>query len=615
MNVTDEARAGPEEQLDDKVSERDQKVGESSIGQSSYVHSAMKLETNRHRRRSSAEKREYLQQRASVTSTTRRSALPNKRSSLVKGKKRAGDLSGNRDADDRGTDRVESLACESPTSMILGEQESELWMEVASHRSTIAHQDSSDPLSASVVPSTAEIRASGGHLGLSPETPSLPDAVQPESPLAPSSSSGNHFVTLVEAREVDDPESESQSESDVPTTTATSVVVATPVRSKVRSNVAYAVCALAIVALTVGASVGMTSRPAPAAAPPATASPSAAPTLSPVSRDFQLSLPPYTQVALEDPESPQSKAFRWVTLTLEDDLSFANSSHVRLLHQAFSLATLFYATNGESSWSITSNWLNSSVDACEWHGCNCTSGGDLQSLILPENQVNGTLPREIGLLGTVQEVDLSYNEFRGSIPTEIGLLTGLTSLALRESLFDGSLPSEIGNLTLLDTLDLEVNFLTGQLPSQLGELFNLRLLFLDSNRLSGFIPSELGRLGRLEEWIMYDCAFTGQLPTEVGRLSSLTWLELSRNEGLGGPLPSQLGLLLNLQNAILDSCSFSGTIPTELGSLTNLVEANFLNNSLDGTVPTEVCNLVSSGTTLYVDCDSVTCACGCKCSR
>jgi hypothetical protein len=635
-----------------KDDEQDQNIGESPGGRlSSFAQSAIKLEKNRpRRRRSSAEKpkrgRLDPQQHARITSTTQSASL--KQRLLIRKtlrKERTSDPNSDSNADDLQLvpHHVEPSACESRENRMLNEQKPELWMEIASIRNKIAQEDSQDPLSAVVVSSRADLCSAEDHLDFPAVAPSQLGCVQPESPLVSSLSSANPRVSLVVARAVDQPESESTSENDVPATAVTNVVVATPVRSKVRSNVAYALCAIVVIAVTVGVSVGVAGRsaaPSSAAPPPAAAaSPSLVPTLSPASRDFQLSLPPYTQDALEDPESPQSQAFRWVASTLEDDLNVTTGSQLRLLNQIFSLASFFYATGGESAWGNSDNWLNSSANACEWYGCNCTGGGDVQSLILDNNQVGGTLPREIGLLTALQKLDLRFNGVGGSIPSEIGLLTGLTSLELQENLLYGSVPSEIGDLTLLEAINLQGNLeMTGKLPTQLGQLVNLRSMLLDSNRFTGVIPSELGlleylkflrlannqfngtipsqlgRLGRLEECFMQSCGITGTLPTEMGDMRRLAWLELYGNADLLGTLPSQLGRLLNLQYVILDSCSLSGTIPTELGRLTNLVEANFSFNSLAGTVPTELCNLVSSGTSLAVDCESVTCDCGCECS-
>ena len=52
----------------------------------------------------------------------------------------------------------------------------------------------------------------------------------------------------------------------------------------------------------------------------------------------------------------------------------------------------------------------------------------------------------------------------------------------------GSIPPELGNLKYLISLMLDSNQLTGEIPSELGNIDSLVLLWLDGNNLSGEIP-------------------------------------------------------------------------------------------------------------------------------
>ena len=59
----------------------------------------------------------------------------------------------------------------------------------------------------------------------------------------------------------------------------------------------------------------------------------------------------------------------------------------------------------------------------------------------------------------------------------------------------GEIPSEIGNLTNLNSLDLSSNQLTGEIPPEIGNLINLlNTLELQDNQLTGEIPSEICNL-------------------------------------------------------------------------------------------------------------------------
>ncbi|KAA0039945.1 receptor-like protein 12 [Cucumis melo var. makuwa] len=85
-------------------------------------------------------------------------------------------------------------------------------------------------------------------------------------------------------------------------------------------------------------------------------------------------------------------------------------------------------------------------------------------------------------------IDLSSNGFNGEIPKEIGLLRSLQGLNLSRNKFTGEFPTSLGNLNNLELLDLSSNELCGNIPPQLVGLTFLSYLNLSSNHLSGPIP-------------------------------------------------------------------------------------------------------------------------------
>ncbi|XP_026438562.1 LRR receptor-like serine/threonine-protein kinase GSO1 [Papaver somniferum] len=87
-------------------------------------------------------------------------------------------------------------------------------------------------------------------------------------------------------------------------------------------------------------------------------------------------------------------------------------------------------------------------------------------------------------------IDLSCNSLNGSIPKEIGLLKILSSLNLSNNRFSDEIPESIGNLSALESLDLSSNRLSGHIPQSLTKVHSLAVLNLSYNMLSGKIPIE-----------------------------------------------------------------------------------------------------------------------------
>lgn len=389
------------------------------------------------------------------------------------------------------------------------------------------------------------------------------------------------------------------------------------------------------------------------------------PTTAPVNSgdsilEFRGSLPTYTISALADTFSPQSLAFQWVTSEQQFSALPLERRNLR-----FALATLYYSTSG-ASWTNNAFWL-SSTNECFWwtsSGSSCR-GSQFAFLDLSDNNLNGVLPREIslmpglsslvldrnpGLVGSIpdtidaltglQDLSLGSNSLRGSLPSTFSLLTSLTSLNLALNQLTGTLMSSWDSLTDLASLYLNGNRLTGSIPATLNSLNALQYLRLDSNRLSGSVPTSLSDLTNLAELQLHDNSLTGSLAGSfftqlgnsnlvvlslgensltgsllpaVGRLRSVQVLDLSGN-GFTGDLPTTLGRLTSMRQLDFANNSLSGTIPTELGEMTALRTLVLSGNAFTGSVPADVCGLVEPNSLFVsIDCDSVTCTCGCVC--
>jgi protein brassinosteroid insensitive 1 len=101
--------------------------------------------------------------------------------------------------------------------------------------------------------------------------------------------------------------------------------------------------------------------------------------------------------------------------------------------------------------------------------------------------------------GSMIFLDLSYNQLDGSIPKEIGTMYYLMILNLRHNLLSGLIPPEMGGMAHVAVLDLSHNQLEGPIPSSFSAM-SLSEIDLSNNRLNGSIP-ELGSLATFPKYV------------------------------------------------------------------------------------------------------------------
>lgn len=206
-----------------------------------------------------------------------------------------------------------------------------------------------------------------------------------------------------------------------------------------------------------------------------------------------------------------------------------------LASDSLALVALYNSTNGPG-WTRKDNWLTGPVSS--WWGVS-VSGNRVVSINtciqcsgLPfvANNLQGSIPPELGNLSGLVNLILVANHLTGVIPPQLGNMTNLTYLRLDLNQLTGSIPLEIGNLVNLTNLDLSQNQLSGNIPPDLGNLPNLKLLNLCSNDLSGVIPNELGNLLNLEGLSLCFNQLTGFFPSEIANLSNLSGININVNQ-------------------------------------------------------------------------------------
>jgi Leucine-rich repeat (LRR) protein len=275
------------------------------------------------------------------------------------------------------------------------------------------------------------------------------------------------------------------------------------------------------------------------------------------------------------------------------------------------LFALYNSTDG-ANWTDNTGWLQTDMP-CDWYGVTCSeghvarlelSGNELNGSIPPEvgnlhflnylqlafNQLSSNIPTSIGGLSNLEYLYLANNQLTGDIPSELGELSNLLYLQLSLNQLTGSIPPELGDLTNLIDLRLSSNQLGGNIPIQLGSLQNLRYLYLNNNQFSNNIPSELGSLSNLQYLYLHSNQLSGSIPTELGDLASLLRLNLGGNQ-LTSNIPPKLADLANLQYLFMNSNQLTGSIPPELRNLTNLEQMSIGGNQLTGNIPPELGDL------------------------
>ncbi|RLM54758.1 putative LRR receptor-like serine/threonine-protein kinase [Panicum miliaceum] len=181
------------------------------------------------------------------------------------------------------------------------------------------------------------------------------------------------------------------------------------------------------------------------------------------------------------------------------------------------------------------------------------------SLVLPNAQLSGALPPDLGRVEHLQHLDLSGNALNGSLPAALLNATELRVLSFAGNGISGELPDAAAAYARgLQELNLSGNALAGRLPAALCRLPSLVVLGLAGNRLAGELP--IGGLGALELVDLSGNDLNGSLPSDFGG-SRLRLLNVSSNK-LAGAVPTELAAVVPANATVdLSRNNFTGAIP------------------------------------------------------
>ena len=113
------------------------------------------------------------------------------------------------------------------------------------------------------------------------------------------------------------------------------------------------------------------------------------------------------------------KYFYLVVIALS--LPFGAMSQGSSYNDSLALVELYKSTDG-SKWHTNSNWLVEDSLIGSWYGVTTNNAGRVIILYLYSNNLNGTIPVELGFLSNLEILNLGNNRLSGSIPSELGFL-------------------------------------------------------------------------------------------------------------------------------------------------------------------------------------------------
>jgi hypothetical protein len=143
------------------------------------------------------------------------------------------------------------------------------------------------------------------------------------------------------------------------------------------------------------------------------------------------------------------------------------------IRQRYALLTLWFQqafTN--TSWTNSTGWLvNANECGNNWYGISCA-------------------PIDLGgSQNIVTRVDLGRNNMQGTIPADLGLLTALTYFGVYNNALTGTLPVSIGQWTALTIFFGSSNVLTGTIPTSIGNWSKIQRALFHYNEFTGTMPN------------------------------------------------------------------------------------------------------------------------------
>ena len=105
---------------------------------------------------------------------------------------------------------------------------------------------------------------------------------------------------------------------------------------------------------------------------------------------------------------------------------------------SIALMAIYNSTDGPN-WTDNTGW-GQDCEPCNWFGVTCNDSNRVETLVLLNNNLTGSLPSEINQLTEMKNLFMDQNALNGVLPAELGDLTNLEALSLHNNQISGSIP-------------------------------------------------------------------------------------------------------------------------------------------------------------------------------
>eukprot|EP00928_Gymnodinium_smaydae_P003932 TRINITY_DN11386_c0_g1_i1.p1 TRINITY_DN11386_c0_g1~~TRINITY_DN11386_c0_g1_i1.p1 ORF type:complete len:415 (+),score=86.64 TRINITY_DN11386_c0_g1_i1:56-1300(+) len=217
--------------------------------------------------------------------------------------------------------------------------------------------------------------------------------------------------------------------------------------------------------------------------------------------------------------------------------------------QLVALEKFYESTNGDN-WRFNDNWMHGDPCFDFWYGITCDEHGGVIYLELTDNNLEGTLPRQMNDLVSMLKLDLSstahvnfghanryINRLRGAFPSikalrriaeievsgnELTSLPDLTDNANTLRVLAAArnrirtLPRGLRKLAQLHTLELGHNAIVSPVSDDFGYLVNMRVLQLEYNQMQGQVSQDIVKMNKIEIFdVSHNPALAGEIPETI----------------------------------------------------------------------------------------------------